>query len=199
MSQAAVQRPPARVDASVVTGAKPAPFPGFIVSPDSTRGGPAGAGFAKSSFDGYRTQAHFRNGRPAIYTRRGHDWTQRLQPIADALATLPATDLILDGGAVVAGSRGIPDFGLLHAALAAGRQDRLLYHRRPGHPSTARMTPPGPSGSHADSRCWQRQNRGRSANAPRACSGCRLALATRTDSSASLVASVKIRSADERV
>jgi hypothetical protein len=29
MSQAAVQRPPARFDASVVTGAKPAPFPGL--------------------------------------------------------------------------------------------------------------------------------------------------------------------------
>ena len=30
MSQAAVQRPPARFGASVVTGAKPAPFPGSV-------------------------------------------------------------------------------------------------------------------------------------------------------------------------
>jgi hypothetical protein len=30
--------------------------------------------------------------------------------------------------AVVADSRGIPDFGLLHADLAAGRTDRLLYY-----------------------------------------------------------------------
>ncbi len=30
MGQAAVQRPPARFDASVVPGAKPAPFPGFV-------------------------------------------------------------------------------------------------------------------------------------------------------------------------
>jgi bifunctional non-homologous end joining protein LigD len=36
--------------------------------------------------------------------------------------------LILDGEAVVADSRGIPDFGLLHADLAAGRKDRLLYY-----------------------------------------------------------------------
>jgi bifunctional non-homologous end joining protein LigD len=79
-------------------------------------------------FDGYRTQAHLRNGRPAIYTRAGYDWTLRFQPIADALATLPVTDLILDGEAVVADSRGIPDFGLLHADLAAGRKDRLLYY-----------------------------------------------------------------------
>jgi ATP-dependent DNA ligase len=37
-------------------------------------------------------------------------------------------DLILDGEVVVADSRGIPDFGLLHADLAVGRQDRLLYY-----------------------------------------------------------------------
>jgi bifunctional non-homologous end joining protein LigD len=53
---------------------------------------------------------------------------RRFQPIADPLATLPATNLILDGEPVVADSRGIPDFGLLHAALAAGRRDRLLYY-----------------------------------------------------------------------
>ena len=79
-------------------------------------------------FDGYRTQAHLRNGRPAMYTRRGRDWTWRFQPIADALAKLPAADLILDGEAVVADSRGIPDFGLLHANLAASRRGRLLYY-----------------------------------------------------------------------
>ena len=43
------------------------------------------------------------------------------------LANLPANELILDGEAVVVDSRGIPAFGLLHADLAAGRKDRLLY------------------------------------------------------------------------
>jgi hypothetical protein len=79
-------------------------------------------------YHGYRVQAHLQNGQAAIYTRRGHDWRQRFQPIADALAKLPAADLILDGEAVVADSRGIPDFGLLHADLAASRTDRLLYY-----------------------------------------------------------------------
>jgi bifunctional non-homologous end joining protein LigD len=79
-------------------------------------------------FDGYRTQAHLLNGKPIIYTRTGYDWTLRFQPIADALAALPAKDLILDGEAVIADSHGIPDFGLLHADLAAGRKDRLLYY-----------------------------------------------------------------------
>jgi ATP-dependent DNA ligase len=48
----------------------------------------------------------------------------RFRSIADALAALPAKDLILDGEAVVADSRGVPMFWLLHPALAAGRQDR---------------------------------------------------------------------------
>ena len=190
-----------RVDPSVAPGAKPAPFPGFLepCHPTLRQEPPSGGSSVHEiKFDGYRTQAHLRNGEPALYTRRGYDWTLRIRSI-DAVAALPAKDLILDGEAVVVDSRGIPDFGLLHADLAGGRKDRLLYYRRPGYPSTARMTPPGPSGSHADSRCWQRQDRGRSATPPRACSGCRLALATRMDSSASLVASVMIRSADERV
>ena len=45
MSQAAVQRAPARVDASVVTGGKPAPFPGFVepCHPTLREEAPAGA------------------------------------------------------------------------------------------------------------------------------------------------------------
>src|ERR671910_989146 len=120
-----------RVDRSVVPGAKPAPFPGFIepCHPTLREEAPSGERWMHEiKFDGYRTQAHLRSGRPAMYTRRGHYWTQRFRPIADALAALPAEDLILDGEAVVADSRGIPDFGLLHADLAGGRKDRLLCY-----------------------------------------------------------------------
>ena len=129
MTGAATLRPAARLDASVVPGAKPAPFPGFIepCHPALREEAPAGARCVHEiKFDGYPTQAHLRSGRPAIYTRAGYDWMLRFQPIADALAALPGNSLILDGEAVVADSRGIPDFGLLHADLAAGRKDRLL-------------------------------------------------------------------------
>ena len=120
-----------RVDPSVVPGPKPAPFPGFIepCHPTLREEPPSGERWLHEiKFDGYRTQAHLRSGRPAMYTRTGHDWTRRFQPIADALTALPPNDLILDGEAVVADSRGVPDFGLLHADLAAGRKDRLLYY-----------------------------------------------------------------------
>jgi bifunctional non-homologous end joining protein LigD len=99
------------------------------LSSDAAPGGAFGWGWLHEiKFDGYRTQADLRHGRPAIYTRAGYDRTLRFQPIADGLAILPATDLILDGEAVVADSRGVPDFGLLHADLAAGRKDGLLYY-----------------------------------------------------------------------
>jgi bifunctional non-homologous end joining protein LigD len=131
MIRAAAQRSPARFDASVLPGSKPAPFPGFIepCHPTLREEAPSGMRWIHEiKFDGYRTQAHLQNGNPAIYTRAGYEWTLRFRTIADALAALPANDLILDGEAVVPDSRGIPDFGLLHADLAAGRQDRLLYY-----------------------------------------------------------------------
>jgi bifunctional non-homologous end joining protein LigD len=116
---------------SVIPGAKPASLPGFVTPchPTLREKAPSGERWIyEIKFDGYRTQAHLQKGRPTIYTRAGYDWTLRFQPIADALAALPANELILDGEAVVADSRGVPDFGLLHADLAAGRKGRLLYY-----------------------------------------------------------------------
>jgi bifunctional non-homologous end joining protein LigD len=88
----------------------------------------ARAGFTKSSSTVTARRRISENGCPAIYTRRAYDWTLRFRTIADALAALPADDLIPDGEALVADSRGVPDFGLLHADPAAGRKDRLLYY-----------------------------------------------------------------------
>ena len=200
-SHVAMSQDAPRVDPSVALGAKPAPFPGFLepCHPTLRQEPPSGG----SSVHEIKVRWVPHAGAPP---------KRRACPLHTAGLRLDAPHPIHRCGRSPAGEgpdsgrRGRrrrfarhPGFGLLHADLAGGRKDRLLYYRRPGHPSSARMTPPGPSGSHADSRCWQRQDRGRSATPPRACSGCRLALATRMDSSASLVASVMIRSADERV
>jgi bifunctional non-homologous end joining protein LigD len=91
-----------RIDPSVVPGARPAPSPGFIEScrPALREEAPSGGRWVHEiKFDGYRAQAHLRNGQPAVYTRAGYGWTLRFQPIADALANLPANELILDGEA----------------------------------------------------------------------------------------------------
>ena len=83
MSQAAVHRPPARFDASVVPGAKPAPFAGFgrAVSLDLREKAPPGERWIyEIKFDGYRAQAHLRNGQPTIYTRAGYDYRCASRP-----------------------------------------------------------------------------------------------------------------------
>ena len=120
-----------RFDASVVPGAKPAPFPGFVAPchPTLREKAPSGGRWIHEiKFDGYRTQAHLQNGQPP--STHGRGTTGRCASSRSPMRSrpCPANDLILDGEAVVADSRGIPDFGLLHADLAAGRKDRLLYY-----------------------------------------------------------------------
>jgi bifunctional non-homologous end joining protein LigD len=112
MSRAASHRSPARFDVSVLASAKPGALPRICraVSSDTAPESPSGKGWVHEiRFDGCRAQAHLRNGRPAVYTRAGSDWTLRFQTIADALATLAANELILDGEAVVVDSRGVPE------------------------------------------------------------------------------------------
>jgi bifunctional non-homologous end joining protein LigD len=70
-------------------------------------------------WDGYRLQPHVQNGSANLYTRGGHDWTERFPNIAEAVAALPVTSAILDGEAVVEGENGIPSFSALQAALGA--------------------------------------------------------------------------------
>jgi ATP-dependent DNA ligase len=73
MTRAAADLSPGRFDAGVVVGAKPAPFPGFIEPshPTLREHAPSGGRWVHEiKFDGYRTQAHLRNGRPAIYMAR---------------------------------------------------------------------------------------------------------------------------------
>jgi bifunctional non-homologous end joining protein LigD len=59
-------------------------------------------------WDGYRLQAHVGAGQVTLYTRRGHDWTERFPAIAAALEGLAASSAILDGEAVVKDENGSP-------------------------------------------------------------------------------------------
>jgi ATP dependent DNA ligase domain len=160
LSRAAAQRKPVRLDARALPGAKPAPFPGSIepCHPTLPEKAPSGERwFHEIKLDSYRAQGQLRQGQPAIYTRRGYDSTRRFQPIADALATLPADDLILDGEAIVADSRGVPDFGLLHADLAATARTGCSTSRSTCCTSTESIcVSPGSSTARACSvSCWR--------------------------------------------
>ena len=115
----------------VLPGAKPGKHPGFVQPQLATLKGkvPTRAGFIHEiKFDGYRLQAHKRDGIPALVTRGGHDWTKRFGPIADEMAMLPARELILDGEVISARESGFADFGALQDDLTIGRFERMVYY-----------------------------------------------------------------------
>ncbi|MBU0556847.1 MAG: DNA ligase D [Alphaproteobacteria bacterium] len=68
-------------------------------------------------FDGYRALAAVKGGEVRIFTRSGLDWTEKFQPIADALAGLDLPPALIDGEIVALDSKGNPDFSSLQAAL----------------------------------------------------------------------------------
>jgi bifunctional non-homologous end joining protein LigD len=78
--------------------------------------------------DGYRVQAHLRDGCVTLYTRSGLDWTSRFPAIAANVARLPASKLVIDGEVVSAGARGHPSFSALQDDLKRKRYDRMVYY-----------------------------------------------------------------------
>jgi len=60
-----------------------------------------------------------------LFTRRGHDWTDRYPAIAAAAAKLRAVSFTLDGEAVVTGEDGVAVFDALHRPHKA--TDATLY------------------------------------------------------------------------
>ena len=76
--------------------------------------------------DGYRLMGRLEAGRVRLFTRRGHEWSERYPRIGEALAGLRARSATIDGEAVVL----CPETGLsLFDELHSGRRDRdvMLY------------------------------------------------------------------------
>jgi bifunctional non-homologous end joining protein LigD len=127
----ATHRSPVRFTARMLPGARPGPFPGFIVpcAPTLKAAVPTGERWLyEIKHDGYRVQAHLVEGKPALLTSSGLNWTGRFRSIAQSLGDLPANSVIMDGEVVVPNDKGIADFSLLQAELAAGRSARMLYY-----------------------------------------------------------------------
>jgi bifunctional non-homologous end joining protein LigD len=74
--------------------------------------------------DGYRLQLRVEDGRAALLTRKGLDWTERFASIARAAEALP--DCMIDGEAVALNSKGVSDFSALQAALSDARESALI-------------------------------------------------------------------------
>ena len=79
-------------------------------------------------FDGYRILARIRDGEVRLFTRNGHDWTERLPRQAKALQALKLKDSWLDGEVVSLNSDGLPDFQALQNAFDIGRSLDIIYY-----------------------------------------------------------------------
>ncbi|HJR56022.1 MAG TPA: DNA ligase D [Rhizomicrobium sp.] len=87
---------------------------------------PGGAGWVHEvKFDGYRVQLRVVDGKPALRTRKGLDWTGKFPAIAQAASKLP--DCLIDGEVCALDHNGAPDFAVLQAALSDDKTDPLIF------------------------------------------------------------------------
>lgn len=124
---------PAKPDKPTKPGAKQSSRPDF---PDSLEPQlatladqpPEGDWLYEVKFDGYRILARIHDGEVRLFTRNGHDWTERLPQQAKALSKLSLTDSWLDGEIVALNEDGLPDFQQLQNAFDIGRSHDLVYY-----------------------------------------------------------------------
>jgi bifunctional non-homologous end joining protein LigD len=76
-------------------------------------------------FDGYRLQLRVVDGKATLKTRKGLDWTDKFQAIADVAAQLP--DCMIDGEACALDKDGVPNFSALQVALSEGRSRDMVF------------------------------------------------------------------------
>ena len=83
----------------------PRPLPARFIEPclpTAARVPPSGPGWLHEiKHDGYRLIARLDGRRARLFSRRGHDWTERFPRIRAALAVLRARSATIDGEAVV--------------------------------------------------------------------------------------------------
>jgi bifunctional non-homologous end joining protein LigD len=78
--------------------------------------------------DGFRFICRREGNRIRVFSRRGHDWTDRVPRIVDTFARLAATSVTLDGEGVACDPDGVTDFKLLRAALGRpAKREVFLY------------------------------------------------------------------------
>jgi bifunctional non-homologous end joining protein LigD len=104
------------------------PYPGFIepalaTSIEKVPGGERWLHEIK--FDGYRVQVHIVNEAVKVFTRRGHDWTNRFRKIADDAWHIAARSAIIDGEVVVPAADGSTDFSVLQNELK-GQSTKIM-------------------------------------------------------------------------
>jgi bifunctional non-homologous end joining protein LigD len=78
-------------------------------------------------FDGYRLLARVDRGRARLFTRKGHDWTDKMRPLAKAVEALGLQSAWLDGEIVVLNDDGMPSFNALQNTFDGASTDAIDY------------------------------------------------------------------------
>jgi bifunctional non-homologous end joining protein LigD len=82
----------------------------------------------ETKFDGYRLLARIDGDDVRLFTRNGHDWTDKLRPVADAVEALGMDRAWLDTEIVVLNDAGVPDFNRLQNAIdQAATHDIVMF------------------------------------------------------------------------
>jgi bifunctional non-homologous end joining protein LigD len=76
-------------------------------------------------FDGYRVQVHLANEAVKVFTRRGHDWTNRFKKVADDAWHIKAGSAIVDGEVVAPAADRTTDFSVLQKEVK-GRSTSIV-------------------------------------------------------------------------
>src|SRR5262245_4438159 len=132
-----IHNAPAQRRARGLADAKGLPMPSFIEPALATlrTSPPKGEQWVHEiKYDGYRFQAHVREGQDRerkvrFLTRRGHDWSARLVNLRAPVSRLKTHAAILDGEVVVQGEGGATDFNELEREISQkGGSPRLVLY-----------------------------------------------------------------------
>ena len=88
---------------------------------------PASDWLYELKFDGYRLLARIEGKDVRVFTRNGHDWSDKLPELVKALRTLDLRSAWIDGEIVVEGENGAPDFQALQNAFERGSTGKIVY------------------------------------------------------------------------
>ncbi len=89
---------------------------------------PEGDWLYEIKFDGYRMLARVLKGKVNLFTRNGHDWTDRLPIQKKAIEALRLQDSWLDGEVVVLDENGLPSFQALQNAFDVGLSHDIIFY-----------------------------------------------------------------------
>ena len=105
--------------ARTLSGARQSRFPGFVgpsLATPAARPPRGNDWLHEVKYDGYRFQCHIQRG-IRFYTRRGHDWSERLSHLGSFMTAFSQHALIFDGEVIVQTPEGRSDFHALEKEL----------------------------------------------------------------------------------